>query len=198
MKLFVTAFVLAPIFFAGCASRVLTNTPRSAVEQLLLTRAVDKALDRFELSELDGAKVFPEFANLKAYDQEYIKVATRARLAGLGATLVEDASGADYVVEVASGGLGIEYKSGTVGLPPLPVPNSPLATPAANAYRTTEQTAIVKLLIFVHARGKLVACNQYYAKADRDESFILWWRFQRVDEVRGGWEQADLALEEAQ
>jgi len=48
----------------------------------------------------------------------------------------------------------------------------------------------------VHAKGKFVAANHYYAKADRDESFVLWWRFQREDHVREGWERADLKLAE--
>ncbi|KPK84625.1 MAG: hypothetical protein AMJ81_05125 [Phycisphaerae bacterium SM23_33] len=189
-------FVLsATLCSAGCSSRLVTNTPRSAIEQLLLSRAVDKALDRFELPELADRKVFVDFANLKAYDQEYIKVATRARFAELGATLVEQADQADLVAEVASGALGIEYKNGVVGLPAIPVPNSPVPFPEAPLYRTTEQTGIIKLLIFVHDKGRFVAANHYYAKADRDESFILWWRFQRQDEVRQGWERADLKLQ---
>ena len=29
---------------------------------------------------------------------------------------------------------------------------------------------------------------------DRDESFILWYRFQRSDDIRQGWERADASL----
>ena len=35
------------------------------------------------------------------------------------------------------------------------------------------------------------------AKADRQESFILWWRFQQKDDVREGWHRADLSLAES-
>ncbi len=178
----------------GCSSRALTNTPRSAIEQLLLSRAVDKALEKLTLPELKDKRVFIDFSNLKAYDQEYIKVATRARMARLGATLVAKAEEAELVAEVASGAVGLEYKSGVVGLPALPVPNSPVPFPEAPLYRTTEQTGIVKLLIFIHSNGKFVAVNHYYAKADRRESFIFWWRTQSRDEVREGWERADLKL----
>ena len=128
----------------GCSSRLVTNTPRSAIEQLLLSGAVDKALLKVEDPDFTGKTAFLDFTNLKAYDQEYIKVATRARIAKLGATLVADADKADYVVEVASGGLGIEFKKGVVGIPALPVPNSSFPTPEAPAYRTSEQTGIVK------------------------------------------------------
>lgn len=192
----IAPLLVVSLMCVGCSSRLLTHTPRSAIEQLLLSRAVDKALEKLRLPELAGKKAYVDFTNLKAYDQEYIKVATRARVAELGATLVEKADQADYTVEVSSGGLGIEFKNAVVGMPSLPVPNSPVPTPAAPAWRSTEQTGIVKLLIFVHAKGKFVSVNQYCAKADREESFVLWWRRQRTDEVREGWERADLKLKD--
>ncbi len=189
----VTAVLLC---LAGCSSRLVTNTPRSAIEQMLLTAAVDKALDKLELPEVRGKKVFLDFANLKAYEAEYIKVATRARFAELEATLAEQPEQAELTAEVASGALGTEYKNAVIGLPALPVPNSPIPLPEAAAYKSSEQTGIFKLLIFLHAKGRFVAANQYYAKADRQESFVLWWRFQRKDDVRAGWERADLTLNE--
>ena len=191
-----TLAVAISAMLAGCSSRVLTNTPRSAIEQMLLSGAVDKALAKFEHPGMAGRKVFVDFANLKAYDAEYIKVATRARFCELGAVLAEKPDDADLVAEVASGALGMEYKSSVVGLPALPVPNSPVPFPEAAAYRSTEQTGIIKLFIFLHEKGKFVAANHYYAKADRQERFILWWRSQRIDDVRTGWEQADLKLNE--
>ncbi|MHC4716922.1 MAG: DUF6655 family protein, partial [Planctomycetota bacterium] len=110
----------------GCSSRTLSNTPRSAIEQMLLSGAVDKAMAKLDLPEVADRNVFIDFSNLKSYDVEYVRAATRARICGLGATLVDKADDADLVAEVSSGGLGIEFKSGTVGIPALPVPNSPL------------------------------------------------------------------------
>jgi len=99
------------------------------------------------------------------------------------------------VAEVASGGLGIEFKSTLVGLPAIPVPNAAVPTPELSAYRSTEQTAILKLLVFIHQQGRFVSAHHYYVKADRDESFVLWHRSQKRDEVREGWERADLELD---
>ena len=177
---------------AGCSSRQFTTTPRSAIEQLLLSGAVDRALAKLELSEVQGAKVCLDFANLKAYDVEYIKAATRARFLELGAILVDKPADSGFVVEMACGGLGIESKDSVVGLPALPVPNAPVATPALSAYRSSEQTGIVKLLVFVRQADRLVAVRYCYAKCDRDESSIFGIKFQRVDDIRQGWEQADL------
>jgi len=178
----------------GCSSRTFSTTPRTAIEQLLLTRAVDVAMVKFNMPELADKKVFVDFTNLKCYEAEYVKVAVRVRIAQIGSILVDSADKADLIVEVASGALALEYKQGIVGMPSLPVPNSPVPFPAMPFYRSTEQTAIAKLLIFVHDKGKFVASYQYYAKADRDESFIMQWRSSKQDDVRQGWEQADLKL----
>jgi len=178
----------------GCSSRLVTNTSRSAIEQMLLTGAVDKALKKFSLAEVKGAKVYLDFSNLAAADAPYIKTAARARFSELGATLVDKGEEAELIAEIACGALGTEFKTSIVGLPPLPVPNSPIPLPEASVYKSSERTGIVKILIFVHADGKFVAADHYYAKADRDESFVFWWRFQRQDDVRDGWERADLKL----
>jgi hypothetical protein len=172
----------------------MTNTPRSAVEQLLLTGAVDKALEKIDLDEVRGRKLFLDFSNLQAYDAPYVKTALRARFCRLGSTLVEKADEADLVAEVASGASGTEFKSSVLGMPALPVPNSPVPLPEAALYKHKERTGILKLLVFIHDKGRFVCSHTYYAKVDRNENFILWWRIRGRDEVREGWEKADLAL----
>lgn len=182
----------------GCSSRSTSTTPRTAVEQLLLSRAVDRSLAKFSLDEMQGKKVYLDFTNLAATDVEYVRVAVRARFAEAGATLAPAADQADYTAEIASGALALEYKSGLIGLPPIPVPQSPIPLPEVAFYKTVEQTGIFKLLIFVHQNGRFVWSRHFYAKADRDESFLLWWRFQQTDDVRAGWEEADLELDDEQ
>lgn len=172
-------------------TRAVSNTPRTAVEQLLLSSAVDRALGKLELPMIRGRKVHISFEHLNAVDAEYIRMATRVRLAQIGGLLVTKSEEADYTVEVASGGLGTEYKAMQIGLPPLPMPNSPIPTPEANLYKTDERTGIFKLFIFVHQEGKFVASAHYYAKADRREHFILFWQFTTYDDIRTGWESAD-------
>ena len=194
MKRF-AVLLLVWMVLPGCVSRTFSTTPRTAVEQLLLSAAVDRAVERINLPELSGKTVFLDFANLKAYDAEYIRVATRARFSQLGARLVPAAEGADYVAEIASGAFGLEYKTSVVGLPAFPVPNSPVPTPEVSAMKSIEQTAILKLLVFVHSNGQFVASYHYYAKADRDESTILWWRFQKADDIRSTWQKADVKIE---
>ena len=189
---------MALVLAAGCSSRTFSTTSRTAIEQMLLSTAVDRAMERFDMPMLRGAAVFLDFTNLKCTDAEYVRVALRARVAQQGATLAADAGAADIIVEVASGAMAMEYKSALVGLPALPVPQSPVPFPEVSLFKTIEQTAIFKLLLFVHKDGQFLALDQYHAKADRDESFVLWYRFQHQDDIREGWERADLKLAEKQ
>jgi len=178
-------------FTAGCGTRTFTNTDRAAIEQLLLSGAVDNALEKLDIPQLAGKKTYLDFTNLKSYDIEYVKAAVRARFAEIGAHLTEDAEQADYVAEISSGALGTEYKSSILGIPAIPVPGSPTPLPELALARSIEQTGIVKLLVFVHSNGKLVITGHYYGKVERDESFILWFRFQPKDDIRTRWEAAD-------
>jgi hypothetical protein len=188
--------MLASVFViaAGCATRQVSTTSRTAIEQLLLSTAVDRALQKFDMPMLKDSKVFVDCANLKGTDVEYLQVALRARAASQGAILVTTPEDADYVMEVATGALAMEYKSLIWGLPSLPMPQAPIPLPEMSLLKTVEQTAILKLLIFVHQKGRFVASDQYFARGDRDESVFLWYRFQREDDVREGWERADAKL----
>lgn len=191
-KYVATVVVLAAVGMMGCASRTISNTPRTALEQLLLSQAIDVALCKFQMSEFQDAKVYLDFTNLAAVDAPYIKVASRARFSQLGAKFVEKPEEADYVAEVASGGLGTEYKNTIVGCPSVPVPSAPVPLPEVAFYKASEQAGVFKMLIFVHNKDGFVCANHYYAKCQRDESFLMWMRFHRNDEIRTAWQRADL------
>jgi len=60
--------------------------------------------------------------------------------------------------------------------------------------RGIEQTAISKLLVFVYSHGRLVTTGRYYGKAERDENSLLWFKFQRRDDIRQAWQKADTEI----
>ncbi len=178
-------------FAAGCGSRTFTTTERAAIEQLLLSGAVDNALEKLDIPQLAGKKTYLDFTNLKSYDVEYVKAAVRARFVEIGAHLTKDAEQADYVAEISSGALGTEYKKSLLGIPSIPVPNSSVQTPELALARGIEQTGIAKLLVLVHSNGKVVSTGHYYGKVERDENFVLLFRWQSKDDIRTRWEAAD-------
>jgi len=188
--------VLILIHLTSCATRTVSTTPRTAIEQMLLSTAVDAALEKFELPHVTGRKVYVDLTNLTGYDAQYMKVAVRARFAEIGATLTDTPDQAEFIAEIASGCLGTEYKSFIIGIPSIPIPGSPAPMPEISLFRKVEQTGIMKFLIFVHAEGRFVALDQYHARADRDESFLLWHRSQQKDDIRESWEKADAKIKQ--
>jgi len=194
MKQGLTIIVFCLILFVGCSSRNFTNTPRTAVEQLLLSTAVDKAVEKINMPQIKDRTVYVDFSNLKAYDAEYIKTSICSRFAGIGATVVESPEDADYVAKISCGALGTEYKSTLFGIPAIPVPGSPTPLPELAIAHSIEQTGIVKLLVFVHSNGKAISSAHYYGRAERDESFFLFFRSQKKDDIRKAWEKSDAKL----
>ena len=191
-----TSAAMFCIFCAvGCTSRTVSNTPRTAIEQLLLSTAVDKALSKVQVPELAGEKAYLDFSDLRAYDGEYVESAFRACVAKNGLIVVEETDEADYTVRVSSGGLGNEYKEFLLGIPALPVPGSPMTLPEVALFKAVEQDGIFKLFVVFYADGKLVSANHYYDKVERDETFFLWMRFQPKDDIRKAWEEADAIIE---
>ncbi len=195
MKRLILAVIIL-IHFDGCATRAVSTTPRTAIEQMLLSTAVDTALKKFELPQVRDRKVYVDLTNLTGDDAGYMKVAVRARFAEIGATLTATPDQAEFIAEIASGCLGTEYKSFIIGIPSFPVPGSPTPLPELSLFREVEQTGIMKFLIFVHAQGRFVALDQYYARADRDETFFLWHRSQQKVNIRESWEKADAKIKQ--
>jgi hypothetical protein len=190
--LVLTAAVAGLAFAGGCTSRTVSNTPRTAIEQMLLSTAVDRALAKFELPpELKGEKVYLDFSNYESVDGGYVKAATRARFNQLGAIPTTEADEAHFVAELACGGLGTEFKSTLLGVPSIPLPNAPVAMPEAPVLKTTEQTGIFKLLVFIHDRHHVVRVDHFFARADRVEHSLLWVRIKGKDDIRAEWQRVE-------
>lgn len=183
------------LLLTGCTSRAVSNTPRTAIEQLLLSTAVDKVIDKIRLPELSDKKVYLDFTNLQSYDTEYVKSAFKGYVAECGATVTEKSEEADYIIEISCGALGNEYKDTLVGIPALPVPGSPMSFPELALWKSVEQDGIAKFLITVCLNGKVVSKRHYYDKAERDETFFLSMHSQPKDDIRKAWEKADSVIE---
>ena len=194
MKYVIEAIVLL-LFLTGCTSRTVSNTPRTAIEQLLLSTAVDKAFEKISLPELSDKKVYLDFSNLESYDCEYVKSAFKGYVAESGATVIEKSEETDYTIQISCGALGNEYKDTLLGIPALPVPGSPMSFPELALWKSVEQDGIAKFLITVCSNGKVVSKRHYYGKAERDETFFFWMRSQPKDDIRKAWEKADAVIE---
>src|SRR5262249_56835773 len=114
---------------AGCWPARETEPARTATEQLMISTAVDRAVDRLNLKIPAGTKLWVDAANFDGYDQKYAVGAIRDRLLREGAGLVADRGQADAVVEIRAGALSTDSDDLLIGLPSMVLP-IPLAGPA--------------------------------------------------------------------
>jgi hypothetical protein len=138
----------------GCASQSMTNPPRSATEQLLLSTSADRALAAADLHIFDGRKVFLDTAYFDSYDSKYAIGEIRDALSRAGALLVPDAKSAQIIMEARSGALSTDSDSSLVGIPTLVIPIpfvGPLQIPELAFYKVEPQNAYAKIALLAYA-----------------------------------------------
>jgi len=138
MKYAIRAFLFLA-FWPGYTTRTVSNIPYTAVEQLLLSTAVDTAFDKIGLPELANAKTYLDFSNLQSYDSECIKSVSKAYVTSTGEVIVKKHEQADYIIQISCGALGNEYRDTLLGIPALPVPGSPMTLPELALWKHVEQ-----------------------------------------------------------
>jgi hypothetical protein len=148
---------------AGCGTTRMTDTQRTATEQLLVSKAIDQAVMEVDFSELAGKPVFFDTQYLDgAVDRGYLVSSLRQQLLFRGCLLQDDRNKATYVVEVRSGGIGTDRHALLVGIPQMNVPafmpGQPSQIPEIPLAKKTDQEGVAKLAIFAYNRltGQLV------------------------------------------
>ena len=117
------------LVFAATATGCGTTQQRSGTEQLLLSDAVDRAIDRIDLAGLEGCTVFLDSTYIKPdksprsggvdnyVNSDYIISALRQKLITSGCQLKPAVTEADYIVEARVGALGTDAIEVTYGIP---------------------------------------------------------------------------------
>jgi len=142
---------------AGCMSSNVSAPEDTAVEQLLLSTAADRAVAGIELEACRGKTVFVDGQYLDTYRTNYLIAILRAELAAAGARLAAKAEDADLVLEPRSAALSIDGSESLLGLPQISV-GAPLtggvSLPEAPLYKKITQRAIGKLALIGRFRGE--------------------------------------------
>ena len=148
MPRLVTVVLSLGLAAAACTSDRESFPPRTAMEQLLISGAVDDALRRLKLDIPAGTKIWVDAGNFDGYDQKYAVGAIRDRLLWLGAQIVADRGSAETVVEIRSGALSIEDTDSLLGIPgaqvPIPLAGS-LSTPQIPLFKSGRATGVAKI-----------------------------------------------------
>ncbi len=148
-----TALCLSLLWLSGCTTPTYTQPARTGIEQLLLSTAVDRALEGINLPQVDGRRVYLDNTYLKPYDAHYVEGTIRNLISNNGALLVAEREQADIIVEARDGALGIDPAESLFGVPALSIPvplSGTFQTPELALYSSHKQNAVTKLALLAY------------------------------------------------
>ena len=162
MKTFVL-FILTALI-GGCAlEQEISRTPRTAIEQVLLTQAVEQALENLSVRLPEGVDVEVDATGLDSdrsrsrltntdlsvidhpsRDTLYIRDAVAAELGRRGYR-VSSSGSASYLVRVMAESLGTMQGTTFVGMPPVQSVLIPFSLPELTLYKNQSQSGYARL-----------------------------------------------------
>ncbi|MDP9172940.1 MAG: hypothetical protein M3O30_03635 [Planctomycetota bacterium] len=177
---------------AGCATIRVTDPPRSATEQFLESDATRHAVQNIAADQLRDRKVFldasyvyglhdptvRDFDLTKSSPEDLFLVAElRSKLLFSGVRLVEKREDAEIVLEVRTGGIGVDRTEFLLGLPGLvlttnTVANVPISTPELAIIKSTKQHGFASVAYVAYWRdtGEIVASSgPFVGRTYRDD-----------------------------
>lgn len=142
----------------GCGTTRLTDTQRTATEQLLISNAIDTSVSQLDFTPLAGKKVYFDPQYLEGtVDRGYLVSSIRQHLLASGCLLQEDRGNAHYVVEARAGAVGTDRHSLLIGVPamnvPAVVPGQPSQIPEIPFAKKTDQRGAAKIAVFAYNRN---------------------------------------------
>jgi hypothetical protein len=143
------ALILATLGLAACTTVRESSPQRTATEQLLISTAVDRAVERMHLEIPKGTKVYLDTEQLEGSDGKYAAAAIRERMLRSGAGLVDERGEADFIVQVRAGALSIDDRNTLVGIgsfdAPVPFAGQAFRFPEIALYREKERQGVAKI-----------------------------------------------------
>jgi hypothetical protein len=163
LRRFLTAFLLlgaGVVLVAGCGVTRSTDTVRTATEQLLISDAIDRAVQTMNLQTLSGQTVFLDDSKLgDTVDRNYYISTLRQQLLANGCELRDQKDQADFVVEARAGAIGTDRNDLLFGIPSMNVPMIPLVQPVPSAIpeipiaKRKDQRGVAKIAVFAYHRA---------------------------------------------
>lgn len=178
--------VAAALLSVGCTSTIrVTDPPRSASEQFLLSQAAAKAVSQLSVESLQGRSVFVDATYFAASEQAFVLGELRAFLLTRGVQLMEHRTDAQIILEVRSSGVGIDRSDFLLGLPSMAVttsgveegvPQIPFVTPELALLKNINQIGIASVAFVAYwaDSGEVVAMSgPHIGRTLRED----WWIF---------------------
>lgn len=158
----------------GCTTSSTSNTARTSTEQLLVSNAIDRSLDKVNFNTFSGYNVFLQDKYVDCVDKNYVIASTRHRLMACGARLVDSADAADVVVELRSGAIGTASQNSFIGTPEVTLPGM-MAIPEVRLVERKRQEGIAKIGLVAYnpqTREVLGIGGQSLARSDDNNWFV--------------------------
>jgi hypothetical protein len=151
------ALLLAAGALAGCSSVVVPAPQRSAVEQELLVRSLERAITKLDTAHMEGRRVALALYGLtkdEAFTREYLVARLRAR----GVNVVDGAGPVDLRVEAFASIVGVDQGDTLIGIPALQVPVLALPIPEIALFKWARSRghSEIQLFAFDPQTGRLV------------------------------------------
>lgn len=150
---------VAPMFM-GCGTTRSSDTNRTATEQMLISNAIDLAVQSVDLKTLAGQSVFLDDSRLgEVVDRNYLISTLRQHLLASGCRLRDQRDQADYIVEARAGAIGTDRNDLLFGVPSTNVPQIFPVQPVPGAVipeipiaKRRDQKGIAKIGVFAYHR----------------------------------------------
>lgn len=175
----ILASALAIVLLTGCGGRRITDTPRTASEQLLVSAAVDRACTQLDFSYLAGRRIFIDASPLlNRTDKEFVIASVRFWAWQRGCVVVPTMGDCQYVVELNAGSVGLDRNDYLLGIPATQLPGTfgGATLPEAAIYKSVRQVGICRLGFTVYRRDNwefVYSSGPVYGYSDQKS----WWLF---------------------
>ncbi|HEY3392947.1 MAG TPA: DUF6655 family protein [Lacipirellulaceae bacterium] len=147
------------LMHSGCGITRSTDTTRTATEQLLISDAIDRAVQTVNVQSLAGQTVYLDDSRLgDVVDRNYLISTLRQHLLASGCALRAERDQADYIVEARAGAIGTDRNDLLFGVPSMNVPQIfpmqpvPAAIPEVPIAKRRDQRGIAKIAVFAYHR----------------------------------------------
>jgi len=132
---------------AGCAAAPeITKTPRSSIEQKLLVRALERALDQLDAAQFEGKNVAVEFYGLtpdKDFAREFFIAWLQSRRVRIAANMTH----AQLRLKVFASVLSVDRGQSFIGLPAFTVPVVGFVFPEISLFKDVKHVGHAEIRI---------------------------------------------------
>jgi len=144
----------------GCGTTRSTDSLRTATEQLLISDAIDRAVQTIDFQPLAGESVYLDDSRLdEVVDRDYLVSTLRQHLLASGCALRDVRDEADFIVEARAGAVGTDRNDLLFGIPAtnvpqiLPFQGVPAAIPEVPLAKRRDQRGVAKVSMFAYHRA---------------------------------------------